>query len=83
VRRRLYTGLVARVFHLELSEDELKMTIAALRQVSYTFQVAQRQGGPDAVAEEYQHVEDLYEELHDRLEKMLHPPGSSPLERVK
>ncbi len=74
---------MARVFHLDLTEDELKMLIAALRQVRYTFEVAQRQGGVDAVAGEYQRLEELYEQLHGRLAGMLKGPGESPLRRVK
>jgi hypothetical protein len=79
-RAGAYTGLVARVFQMDLTEDELKMIVAALRQVRHTFQVARRQD-EDLLSDEYQRVERMYDALHGRLAAML--PPDSPPRRVK
>jgi hypothetical protein len=72
-----YTALVA--YQVELNEQELKLILAAIRQARHTFAVAQRHG--ETLADEYGRVDEMYGDLHDRLNRLLEPP-SGPI-RVK
>jgi hypothetical protein len=69
---------------VELNEEELKLVVAALRQVRYTFEVAHR-AGQESLTEDYQQVEEMYEALHNRLAGLLASPpsGEGHLHRVK
>ncbi len=60
------------------------MIVAALRQVTHTFEVAQRQEGAERLGEQYHVLQERYAELHDRLAALLDPgPGEDSLHRVK
>jgi hypothetical protein len=64
---------------VELSEQELKLIIAAIRQARHTFTVAQRH--ERKLADEYGQVDTMYEDLDGRLSRLL-PPEAGPV-RVK
>jgi hypothetical protein len=63
-----------------LSEQELKLIVAAIRQARHTFAVAKRQ--EEKLTTEYASVDAMYEALHDRLSRLLEPPAPGPM-RVK
>jgi hypothetical protein len=64
---------VAKTYQLALTEQELKLTIAALRQVRHTFEVAQRHDASEELVAEYEQVIAMYDDLHQRLEALLGP----------
>jgi hypothetical protein len=59
---------------VELSEQELKLIVAALRQVRHTFALAGRQ--ERKLTDDYAHIAAAYQALHDRLAQLIEPaPG--------
>jgi hypothetical protein len=68
------------VYRIELSEQELKLIVAALRQARHTFEVARRQ--EEKLASEYRPVEEAYDELDHKLSRLLSPGEAGP-QRVK
>jgi hypothetical protein len=67
-------------YQLELNERELKLIVAAIRQARHTFAVAQRH--EEKLAGDYAQVDQMYEDLHARLSRLLEPPSPGPV-RVK
>lgn len=64
-------------FEVQLNEQELKLILVAIRQARHTFVVAQRQG--EALADQYSQVDQMYEDLHDKLNAFLEPPSTGPM----
>jgi len=63
-------------YHVDLDENELKLLLAAIRQVQHTFTIAEAQSSAagQPLAEEYQPVQEAYARLHDRIAQLLAGP---------
>jgi hypothetical protein len=63
-------------YHLDLDENELKLLLAAIRQVKHTFTIAEAQSSAagQPLAEEYQPLQEAYARLHNRIAHLLDGP---------
>jgi hypothetical protein len=67
-------------FQVELNEQELKLILAAIRQARHTIAVAQRQ--EEGLAGQYAELDQMYEDVHNKLNEFLEPSPPGPV-RVK
>lgn len=63
-------------YRLDLDENEIKLLLAAIRQVRHTFTIAEAQSAAEGqpLGEEYLPVQEAYVRLHDRIAKLLETP---------
>ncbi len=79
-----YTADVARHF-LQLDENEIKMLLAAIRQVQHTITIAEAQStaAGEPLAEDYTGLLEAYEQLHRKLSALAGEAGPGKPRIVK
>jgi hypothetical protein len=68
-----------------LDDNEIKMLLAAIRQVQHTFTIAAQQSAAagDPLAGDYENLRDAYVRLHDKLSALVGGAGAGKPRIVK
>jgi hypothetical protein len=78
---------VPNLYEIRLDENELKMLLVAIRQVKHTFSIAdaQSRAAGEELDSKYQGVQESYEELEKKIQRVLQEPREAPQQpfRVK
>ncbi len=65
---------------VSLNENEIKMLLAAVRQVQHTFTIAEAQStaAGEPLAADYEAMREAYLQLNDKLAALIAPPAGKP-----
>ena len=61
---------------LHVDDNEIKLLLAAIRQVQHTFSIAEQQSraAGEPLDPQYRPIEDAYRQLEQKIAALVHPP---------